>query len=434
MSRRLDRTTPPDTAPIVYTPLPPYSQHKLANGIPVYMVRYGTQEVVECQVVYHAGHSYESLPGLAGMTGRMLTEGTEKRNSLQLAQLLDDYGSYLNVESGYELTTVTLSTLARHLPFTLNLLKEVLIQSTIPDAEFQSEQQRALQRLAVEQTKTQHHARTLFPQKLFGEKHPYAYASTEAGLKALTAQACRDYLSTHLHPGHAYIIVAGLFEEKDTLKLLEDKLGSIPAPAPLDVRSMAETMVPQPAQPGLYTHALPGNVQSTLRIGHLGVPRSHPSYHGMRLVNTLLGGYFGSRLMSNIREEKGYTYGVSSNWVCLKHGGYFIIGTDVGNEFVADTRAQVKLELERLQQKPVPESELEVAKNYLLGRIVSQQETPFEIADIVKMLVHHGQQPEELEKGFRAIQNTTAADVQTLAQQHLHPEALIEVVAGQSEV
>ncbi|MBX3102872.1 MAG: insulinase family protein, partial [Bacteroidetes bacterium] len=156
----------------------------------------------------------------------------------------------------------------------------------------------------------------------------------------------------------------------------------------------------------------------------------HDSYHPMRLVNTLLGGYFGSRLMKNIREDKGYTYGIYSQWQCLQHAGMFVIGADVGNEFVEDTLHQIRLEIQRLREEPVPEDELNVARNYLLGRIVSQQETPFQVADLLKMLLHHGLNTQELALGFERIQQTTTREIQALAQEYLHPDHLRVVIAG----
>jgi zinc protease len=136
--------------------------------------------------------------------------------------------------------------------------------------------------------------------------------------------------------------------------------------------------------------------------------------------------------MKNIREEKGYTYGISSQWHCLKHAGMFVIGTDVGNEFVEDTLHQVRLEIDRLRNEPVPQDELDVARNYLLGRIVSQQETPFEVADLLKSLLHHGLSTDELAHGFERIQHTTADEVQALAHQYFQPDQLRIVIAGES--
>lgn len=430
MSRRLDRTVPPQVAPLAYQPLPPYKKVALANGIPVYLLRYGTQEVVEVQVVYKAGHSYEAQPGLADYATRMLTEGTEKKSSLQIAQMLDDFGSYLNVESGFDLATVSLSTLERHLPLTLNLLKEVLLQSTVPEDEFTKARNRNLQKLEIEEQKTQFQARKLFRPKLFGQAHPYAYVAQAQQLKAITPEACREYIGTMLHPSRATIIVTGLFDEDDVFNLLNSKLGKLEASAAADIPSAAASTAISTAAAGRYVHSMADTVQSTLSVGHAAFSRAHEDYHKMRLVNTVLGGYFGSRLMSNIREEKGYTYGIYSQWSSLKYGGYFGVNTSVGNEFVEDTLSEIKKEIIRLQEEPIGAEELEVAKNYLLGRIISQQETPFEIGDILKLLLHHELEPEDIQKGYEAIQACTTEEIQTLAQQHLQPHALIEVVAG----
>lgn len=435
MSRRLDRTTPPPAAPLAYIPLPHVQQHTLSNGIPAYLVRYGTQEVVECQLAFPAGNCYETHVGLAAFTGKLLTEGTPSRTSLQLAQQLDDFGASISVDTGYELSTVTLSTLERHLPLTLNLLKDVVLNAHMPEEEFVTERERTRQRLRVEALKTPYQARILLGEKLFGAGHPYATHPKEADLDALSAELCRIYARTYFHPTRATLIVAGLFDVDDTLRLLESKLGSIAPPdaALVPMASRAVAVQPVAAAPGTYMHPMPGNVQSSVRVGLPGLPRRHESYHPMRLVNTLLGGFFGSRLMKNIREEKGYTYGIYSQWQCLQHAGSFSISADVGNEFVADTLVQIRLEMQRLREERVPDEELDVARNYLLGRIVSQQETPFQVADLLKMLLHYGLPTEELATGFARIQHIGPDEVQALAQQYLDPDALRVVVAGEPE-
>ncbi|MBX3101993.1 MAG: insulinase family protein, partial [Bacteroidetes bacterium] len=231
MSRRLDRQSPPAAAAITYVPLPPVSRHTLSNGIPVYMIRYGTQEVVECQLVFPAGNCYEDITGLAAFTGKLLTEGTTTKTSLQLSQMLDDFGASLSVDTGYELSTLTLSTLERHLPLTLNLLRDVVLNATLPEEEFATELERTRQRLVVEQQKTPYQARVIFGEKIFGPGHPYATHPTSQDLDALSPERCRTYARTYFHPTQATLIVAGLFDEDDTLRLLESKLGNIAPPA-----------------------------------------------------------------------------------------------------------------------------------------------------------------------------------------------------------
>jgi zinc protease len=424
----LNRSIPPAPRPVAQRPFPAVDETALANDIVVRMVRFGELPLCEVQVVFQAGMVYETAPALAEFTAKMLREGTRTLNASELAQALDTQGAFLGIETGYENTTVGISTLLRTLPESVQLLADVLLQPAFPATEFALLQQRTLQSLSVEAQRTGWHARRLLATGLFGEEHPYGRAVLPEHVQALALEHLQDYHRTHLHPSNCYILVAGQFEPDTLLPLLNAHFGHLPSADQCPNALGLDVLPPTTNEPIHFS--LPGKQQSTLRLGQRSIARNHPDYQALRFATLVLGGFFGSRLMQNLREAKGYTYGVSASLSAMRHSGYLVLGTDVSNEHVPDSLVQMRHELQRLRTELLTDHELEIARNYLLGRMLSRLETPFEVADIVKTLIANGVPITEEDAAFRTIQALTAEDIRRAAELHFHPDAMVEVVCG----
>lgn len=424
-----DRTQAPAVQPIDYRPLPPVQAAQLSNGIRVFMVQGGDLPVVKIALAFRAGNVYAQKPGLAGITAKMLKEGTESQSANAFADWLDSEGIFLNTSSGQELLNISTQSLSEKAGVALHAIAEVLYTPTFPADAFELLRSRTAQGMAVQAERTSYHAQRLFLTELFGNEHPYGAQFGPEELAALQLSDVRSFHRQFMQPENMFLVISGQFDEKTLLKLLEKHFGyannsnGVPAAEPAGLPEHT-------AATGRIRHTMPEKEQASLRLGHRGFRRQHPDYYKVRLATTLLGGYFGSRLMKNIREEKGYTYGIFASWVALRHGGYFLVGTDVGKDYIADTLNEVKREIVRLQQEPVTAEELQTAKNYLLGRLLSRRETPFQVGDIVRSFVANDLPFEEEEIGFRATKEVTVETVQHMAQQYFRPEALLEVIAG----
>ncbi len=430
ISTTLDRTQAPAEAPLAPKALPSVALAHLSNGTPVHLIRFGAQPVSEVQLVYRAGHSHEAKSALDGLVLKMLTEGTARYDALALAQAFDGLGAFVQTQPGYEVSTISLSVLTRRVADALPLLAEVALAPTFPQQEWDRYRERTRQGLTVEQRKTSYHARRAFLRLAYGEHHPYA---ANLGADELTAITHADLVAHHQarYAGAPMaILVSGQFEPEAMLSALEGHFGGL---APLAATpSRAAGVRPQPTS-GRRFIPLPGQLQATLRVG-LGddgrFQRGHADYPALRLLTTVLGGYFGSRLMSNVREEKGYTYGIHAQWVALRHGGHLLIGTDVANAYVEPTLVEIRRELDRLCAEPIGADELHIARNYLLGRMLSEQETPFQVADIVKNQVVNELPADDYLHLFDRISAVTAEELLRLAQSYLRPERLLTVVCG----
>lgn len=426
MSLTLDRTLAPALHPVVPQPFPNYEQTTLRSGIPVYIILHGNQPVVEVQLVQRAGQRYEPAPAVAGITARMLTEGTRNHTSTTLAQALDGFGASLNADAGYEMATLNLSTHARYLNQTFALMREVATEAVLPTPEFELLRTRSVRSLEVQARKTGWQARSRFAAAIYGAQHPYGRTAQIEDLNALQVEQLRGYYQTYLQPQNGFIIVAGRFEAQQMLDLLNEAFGQLkPASQAAELLPNTDT-----AKPGRIHYQMPENQQSTVMLGYPLFQRNHPDYHPMRLVTLLFGGYFGSRLMKNIREDKGYTYGINAQLSLFRDAGHLVIGADVANDYVENTISEVKREMERFCADVVSDDELLTGRNYLLGRILGSRETPFQIADQLKNLLLHSIPTSDVAEGVRVIQAMDPTSIRETAQRWLHPDRLVEVVCG----
>lgn len=429
-SNLLDRTTPPPASPLMKIAFPEIEELTLDNGIPVHYLHYGPDDLVVIYAVFNAGKGFEPQAGVAAMAASMLMEGTEKYNALQFAQTMDYYGVRMEVDSGYESVTVEMTSLSKHLDHSVPLMSELIRKATLPEEEFVKLKARTLQRLEVQEQKTNFVARKEFRKQIFGNDHPYGRVEGNPEVEALTVEHLRDYYHKHFALNNLFFIVAGRLSSERVLELLnpqfgEQDLSQLPPPpvSGSEGKSIA-------VNTGLHYVEMPDSMQASIRVGHAGFPRYHPDFEAMTVVNTILGGYFGSRFMRNIREDKGYTYGVGSAWLSLKNCGIYLVQTDVGNEYITDTLNQIRLETELLLEKGVDEAELQLVKNYMLGNLVSSRETPQQLARTVRSLLINQVPLSRLNDKFDAVQSITREDVLRLANQYYHPEKLVEVVAG----
>ena len=429
----LDRSIAPPSQPMEKVLFPEVHRHELANGVPVYMVQFGTQEIVELSAVFRAGRSFESQSAVASFAANMLQEGTRNYSGLEFARQLNHFGAFINSETGYESATWHLSSLTKHLPATVRLLAEPVLHPTFPAAELQKLQDRTIERLDVEEKKTGYRARKEFNRLLHGADSPHGRATDKEDVAKLALDQLQDFHRHHYNLANAFFVACGRFNEAELLGELNRQFGAADLVDPalrIDPETSAARHPNQEHPQGLHYFEMKDSMQATVRVGHKAFARRHPDFHRLQLVNTVLGGYFGSRLMKNIREEKGYTYGIGSAWLAMKYDGTFLIQTDVGNEYIEATLTEIRKEIHQLIDKGVQRDELDLVKNYMLGRSASARETPSQLANIIKTCLVNEVPFTDLDDKFEIVQSITPEEVQALAQTYLRPDAMLEVVAG----
>jgi predicted Zn-dependent peptidase len=210
------------------------------------------------------------------------------------------------------------------------------------------------------------------------------------------------------------------------LQLLNQTLGQTPSRGQKPAFSWNHPMPP----PARQHVAHPGALQTAIKIGRRMFHKKHPDYNGMYVLNTILGGYFGSRLMLNIREKRGYTYNIYSSLDAMMHDGYFYVATEVNSDKTQTTVKQIFREMRRLQEQPVPTEELNMVRNYLMGMLLNGLDGPLNSSDVVKSLIVEGLQAEHFHALAQCILTITPEEIRQLAQRYFNPEDFWVVTVG----
>ena len=421
----LDRTKAPEIRMPEDVQLPTYQKHLLDNGIPVYEVHLGTQEVVKLELVFDAGRPFEHKQLVARATTSLLREGTATHSGSEIAELFDFYGCSLSLPFNLDTGNVVIYSLSRYLDQVLPILKDILENPSFSASELASFVQRKQQLLREDLTKNEVVAYRTITELIFGSEHPYGYNSVEDTYAALkrddlqhhfdrtfTIDNCTIFLSGKTTPAHFESLNKYIGRLSRRGEIVQTNFPSLPEVA------------------GTQFLERPDTIQTALRMGRRLFNRQHEDYHGMYVLNALLGGYFGSRLMTNIREDKGYTYHIFSQLDVMKFDGYLYIGTEVGNEFVSATRDEIYKELALLRNKAVSEQELEMVKNYLIGTYLTMIDGPFQASELIKTIVLEDLPRDFFSKLVQTTRKITAKQLQDLANKYLQERDIWQVSVG----
>lgn len=421
-----NRRIPPIIHPVSKVVLPVPEQMLLSNGIPLYRIPPGQEEMLRLDILIDAGRPREKAPLAARAVGSLLKEGTASFSGAEVAEQFDFYGATLSTPFQMDGIHLVVYTLSKHASKIIPIVASVLLEPTFPDTELDNMKERYARHLEVELRKTDVVAYRELTQHLFGKSHPYGYNSTSELYNNITRQMVREHYQTHFHAGNCRLILSGGAGE--AIIQLIDRL--ICQPMRKGSNKPFDIPAPSIEQPSSYRQSLLPSVQTAIRIGRRVPTRHHPDYPGLYLLNTILGGYFGSRLMANIREEKGYTYNIYSSLDSMRFGAYFYIGTEVGHEFVEPTLDEIKKEIHQLQHEPVPEEELQMVKNYIMGSYLTLLDGPFQVADLIKGFLLEDVPFEQFKNWIEEINVLDEDRILELANLYLADDEMWEVIVG----
>ncbi|XZF13078.1 M16 family metallopeptidase [Chitinophagaceae bacterium MMS25-I14] len=423
----LDRSTPPaihDAIEFDFK-LPPIQQERLANGLPLYWLNEGVQEVAEINWVFPAGIWYEEKQGVAHAVAGLLKNGTSKHTAHQLHELLEFYGASLKANAGNDFSTVTLHALTKHLADLLPVVYEIITDATFPEDEAAIYKQNTIQRLMVNLRQCEFVANQQIDAFIFGPEHPYGRYTQKEKIEGLTREDLKAFYEKHYALANVKIFMAGRLDENAVKNV--DKIFGAAALTTSVITPLAFSVAPHTEQ---KHHILndPNGVQGAIRIGSTFPGRHHPDFAPMVVLNTLFGGYFGSRLMSNIREDKGYTYGIYSSLSPMKNGGSLIIHTEVGRDVIEPAINEIFNEMKLICDEPADDEELLLVKNYLLGGLLGDLDGPFSILQRWRTLILNDFTEEYFNKNIQIYKSITASELQELARKYLRPELFYELV------
>lgn len=422
----LDRTQAPDFHSINEIRLPAYEKFTLDNAVPVYLISVQQQPVLRLEIILEAGTWYEQIPATAFFAIKMLSEGTSTRTSAEISEYFDRYGAFIELNSGPDRASLVVYCLTKHLPNVLPLIRELLTEPTFPEKELEDLRNITLQNLRVNFEKNAYVAGVKLREKLFGKAHPYGRTQQPEAVEAMTRAQVIAFYENTIRNRPFRILLAGQATELE-VELINSELGQINSSAASV--NYSNGVSPTPDLSSLIVEK-PTSVQSSIRLGRPLFTRQHPDFFRMLVTNEVFGGYFGSRLMKNIREDKGFTYGISSSLVAFRTQGFFTIGTDVKKEFTQQTLDEIAKEIRILQTELVSGDELETVRNFMAGEFVGSLNTPFEIADRYKVILLDGLPEDFLVQYLPRLRAVSAEDILQTANEYLSIDVLTEVIVG----
>ncbi|MFC2100628.1 M16 family metallopeptidase [Bacteroidota bacterium] len=404
--------------------------YKLDNGINLHTFDSGEQDLVKIEMIFPAGLWYQTKPLIAHATNNLISNGTIDHSANQLAELIDFYGAYLETNIGKDNAYIVLYCLNKHLNVLLPILEEIVKYPIFPEEEIQLYQQKYKQQFIINNEKVNYLAKTHFNELIFGNDHPYGRMLKLDDFNNISRNDLIQYHKQQYNSENIQIIIAGKFT-KMMMKALNNYFGSKDW---LQKNSVILSDL-QYNSSAKQTKFIEKNnaVQSAVRIGRMLFKKTHKDYAGMQVLNTIIGGYFGSRLMKNIREDKGYTYGIGSSIITFKNAGYFFISTETGVAVTAKAIDEIYKEINRIKETKVIEEELDLVKNYMLGSVLRSQDGPFVIAENYRDLIENGLNNDYYTEYIKSIKNIKASDIIELANKYLSTDSITELVVGKFE-
>lgn len=397
----------------------------LSNGLKVFSVSGGEQDLVRIEFIFEniAYDSAKPLQTFAANT--MLNDGTSELSSTEIADKVDYYGAFLQTEYSNDQSTVTLYTLNKHLANILPIVKAIVSDSVFPQVELDTLIRNQKQKLSVNLEKNDFVSRKTFSNVLFGDTL-YGYDIAAADYDKLDREQLVSYFRQAYQPKNCTVMISGKVND-DIFTLIDKYFGSDWS----NILDADQNKFQFSASAGAEHYIEKADaLQSAIRIGQIAINRSHPDFPGLQVLNTILGGYFGSRLMANIREDKGYTYGIGSALVSLKSTGYFFIASEVGADVCSAAMSEIEKEIKILKEEPASEEELSLVKNYMLGSMLGSLENALSHADKFRNIYFSGLGYDYYSRYIETVKSISPEHLLQLANQYLDFSDFQRVIVG----
>jgi zinc protease len=409
----LDRKTQPSYQSLSDLKLITLKSISLNNEVVVYYLPNDNLEVFRLEIIFDAGAYFGKKYGESYFTSKMLSSGTKNKTSAQISNSFDANGGFLEINQNQERLQIVLHGLTKYFETYLNELVELIYESVFPEDELELLKKVSIQSYAVSKEKTATTCNEIFRNQLFGAAHSFGKTLNEAEISDISRNDINSFYNAFIEKSAFKIFVCGNIKEKQ-LNELQTKLGNIK-----HNNNILKAKSPENTKAEKIYIDKEGSLQTSVRVGRRMFNRSHEDFYKFMVFNTLFGGYFGSRLMKNIREDKGFTYGISSSMVPLADSGYFAIGSDVKKENYAQTIEEVNKEIELLKSKKVDQEELNLVKNYMAGSIFGSINTVFDIMDKQKSIIYESLPADFYETLIPNIIKITDEDIQEMANKYM---------------
>lgn len=423
----LDRTQAPVAYPIKNFSLLAAERFQLKNGIESYLMKGGSQPIVNLQLVLNLGKREETQKGQAYFMGKMMGEGTSTKSNQQISEYFESKGAYWGISTSSDWLELSVLCLNKHLGDILPVIIELLTDAVFPEKELETIKNITTQQYRVSREKNSYQASVLFKNKLFGAQHPYGYVLDEDLISKITRPLLHAFYQLIPQQQGGLLFIAGQLDERH-LQIIHQNIERLNFEISLKPRNGIAELTPTIRYEKVYQEKADA-MQSSIKIGRLLFDRKHDEQIAFNVLNTILGGYFGSRLMQNIREEKGLSYGIHSSVSFMKNRGIWMISSDVQKEKRELALVEIYKELERLKTEPVSDDELNLVKNYIAGSFVKAINSPTAMVNCHKSIQLYELPTNYFDEYIPKVWAVSAKQLQELANKYFTNQ-LLEVVVG----
>ncbi|NLR89685.1 M16 family metallopeptidase [Flammeovirga agarivorans] len=428
MKINLDRTIAPDSYPVEDFVLLKPEIFSTRNQCKVFSLKNASQPILHFSIVIKGGKLVEEKQGAAALTSKMMGEGVKGMTSAQIHEYLDSFGAIISVSNDIDSFTITGHCLNRYFEPVMEMVKRYLTEPTFSEKEFQHILQVMIQQKILSEEKTSFLATKLFREKFYGNKHPYGSSLTSAELSEFPLQELENYFNNHVIGAPFEVFISGDVDDKH-IKIIDEQLGD------LNISSEAANLIYPDFVSKIASDELKiyqekeDAVQTSLRIGCPTFKLPHDDLEAFSVMNETLGGYFGSRLMRNIREDKGLSYGIHSSFRNEINQGYFLIASDVKKDLKDLAIDEIRKEIDVLATEVVSQEELLTVKNYMAGSFVMSINSNISLLEITKGLYKKGLPFDYYDNYVSRIQSITEQDIMAMVNKYLKGD-LLEIAVG----
>jgi predicted Zn-dependent peptidase len=423
----LNRKIIPQTESIKNLKFDRFKSEVTVGGAPIYFHSGGTEPVIKLDLVFKAGYIEQNKTGISSFTASMLSEGTKNKSGKEILNALDFYGSYFQVKSGEDDTVATLYCLEKHLSNCLPLFIEAITESNFPDKALKTLKRNAIQKLKVNQKKNSYICRREFAKNTYGVDHPYGKSNSAENIESIIRDELLEFHKNYILNNLKYAILSGNFSH-ETLSQISSQLNFKESEKSVESKRETTPII----QPGKYFIEKNDSIQAAIRIGKHGLNRNHTDFAAFQLLNLIFGGYFGSRLMKNIREEKGLTYGIYSSHEINKLGSTWYIETEINSKSKNIGIEEIYKEMSILRENKISNEEINIARNYLLGSILKSLDNTLSLSNRMKLNLDYNLEDNYLSNFIEKINNIDSDILLLTAQKYFTDEGLVEMVVGKN--
>lgn len=421
----IDRKTAPQTELPTKLELIATEQTTTPSGVVIHSLYAPSADVVRVSLIFDVGSRHQNLPFLANTTVAMLAEGCQAKTSEQIAEHFDFYGIYYDASVDRDSTIITIAAASEFLVPALEMVRDMIAHPTFDEHDLELHKAKRREQMIIDNQKPATIARRNFVGALFGDDHPYGRTWDPDMIDPLTSDDLRAFHRQWFVASNMYVVSSGNVMG-ETIAQITNAVELLPRG-----EKTVDQSIMLPTSEGLHRDIWrEGVTQSSIRMGCLMPGKSSIDFIPLQLLTTVLGGYFSSRLMQNLREERGYTYGVYAGLATLRYASYMAIQCEVASEVQADAIEQIKYEIRRLTTEKISSEELAMAKNTIIGELMRLVDGPFGIADITIENLQSGVADDYINTFLARISSTTSDELLALAARYFDPERLTQVVVG----